>query len=365
MTCPRAMFARRSRLLIALALAALAGHAAALDAPLAADTQVSTALPSSNFGALPNLNIGGGTTALLRFDLSTLPAGFTAAKLVKANLKLFVNRIGAAGAIEVVALNSAWDEASVTAATQPANAGAGSGINLPVTRAGQYLSVDVTALVKQWINNPGVAYGIALQPALSAPGTVVFLDSKENTSTAHVASLDLILADQGPVGPQGATGPKGDKGDKGDPGPQGQRGATGATGATGMTGASGATGAQGPKGDTGPVGPVGATGAKGNTGAQGPAGPLNLQYVVYDYSITGNYTSWAEVSCPANTYVIGGGCGHRDANSASSDIQVNFAGPKPGNERSNFACRVHNSSSSSRAIRMTAVCASATNVTGP
>jgi hypothetical protein len=31
-----------------------------------------------NFGALPNLNVGGGATSLLKFDLSTLPPGTTA-----------------------------------------------------------------------------------------------------------------------------------------------------------------------------------------------------------------------------------------------------------------------------------------------
>ncbi len=92
---------------------------------------------------------------------------------------------------------------------------------------------------------------------------------------------------------------------------------------------------------------------------------MNLQYINHSYSITGNYISWAEMSCPGGSYVIGGGCGHRDGNSASKDIQVNFAGPKPGAERSTYACRVHNTSSSSRAIRMSVICASATHVTGP
>jgi len=61
-----------------------AGSAQALDAPLAADTHTSSALPANNFGALPTINVGGGATGLLRFDLGTLPAGTTAARLVKA-----------------------------------------------------------------------------------------------------------------------------------------------------------------------------------------------------------------------------------------------------------------------------------------
>ena len=79
----------RMRACSAAVLAMLAaGSAQALDAPLAADTHASTALPANNFGALPTVNVGGGATGLLRFDLGTLPAGTTAAKLVKATLLL-------------------------------------------------------------------------------------------------------------------------------------------------------------------------------------------------------------------------------------------------------------------------------------
>jgi len=59
---------------VALAAALAAGPALALDAPLAADSHISTSLPASNFGTLPTLNVGGGSTGLLRFDLGTLPA---------------------------------------------------------------------------------------------------------------------------------------------------------------------------------------------------------------------------------------------------------------------------------------------------
>jgi hypothetical protein len=68
--------------------------------------------------------------------------------------------------------------------------------------------------------------GFALPPALSAPGTVVFFDSKENAVTGHGVRLDFTLAGPGPPGPQGP---------KGDPcatGPAGAKGATGAASGT-------------------------------------------------------------------------------------------------------------------------------------
>jgi hypothetical protein len=113
--------------------------ALALDAPLAADAHVNSTAPGTNFGSAATLNVGGGSTALMRFDLSTLPTGTTAAKLVKATLVLYVNRVGVPGAVELQAVNGNWTEASLTAGTLPRWVGAGSGVTTAVHAAGQYL----------------------------------------------------------------------------------------------------------------------------------------------------------------------------------------------------------------------------------
>ena len=250
---------------LVLAAALASAPARALDAPLAADSHVSTSLPANNFGALPTLNVGGGSAALLRFDLATLPAATTAAKLVKATLVLYVNRVGVAGAVDLLPVNAPWAEAGVSAATMPASGGITLS-NLAVPAAGQYMAVDVTAQVKSWISNPASNNGWAIAAATGAPSTMVFFDSKENTATGHVARLDLTLADQGPAGPQGATGAVGAIGPAGPRGPAGLNGLAGPTGAMGLQGPAGLTGA------TGAPGPQGPTGA---TGPQGPAGPAS------------------------------------------------------------------------------------------
>ncbi|MBI3369292.1 MAG: DNRLRE domain-containing protein [Burkholderiales bacterium] len=309
------------------ALLGLTLPAHAIEAPLAADAFVNSAQPAANFGNLGTLNVGGGATALLRFDLSTLPAATTAAKLVKANLLLYVNRVGAAGALELQTVFSPWTEAGVTAAAAPALGGAGSGVTLPVAAAGQFVSVDVTAQVKGWISNPASNNGWALTPALSAPGTVAFLDSKENTLTAHVARLDLTLADQGPKGDTGSAGPKGD---------------TGAPGATGATGA---------------------TGPRGFTGATGAAGPVNLIVVRRVFDASGKHIHDQNISCPAGTFLLGSGCGHRDFNTAASDIRVEYVGPHDSAPTTAMRCIVENTSSDARAVLMYATCGSATSVT--
>ena len=68
----------RRRFLVGIGLAAVlaAGLPAfAVEATLVADAHVNSARPAVNSGAISNLNVGGGYTALLQFDLSTLPAG--------------------------------------------------------------------------------------------------------------------------------------------------------------------------------------------------------------------------------------------------------------------------------------------------
>jgi len=312
--------ASASLVLLACALPALA-----LDAPLAADSHVNSLLPGNNFGSLPTLNVGGGASALLRFDLATLPAGTTAAKLVKANLILYVNRVGAPGAIEVLGLNGAWAEGSVTAANQPPNAGAGSGISVPVGAANQYISVDLTGLVKQWISNPGSNFGLALTTALSAPGTVAFFDSKENTATAHVARLDLTLADQGPKGDTGATG------------------LTGATGAKGATGATGAIGATGPAGIQGP---------------QGQAGVSGHQRVSATTSIPASFLATLVASCPSGKKVLGGGVQFPSLGSQLDQLKLVMHQSYPSSDSS---WQVYFSNTNAFAVQATvwAICASA------
>src|SRR5271167_2025071 len=73
----------------------------AVEATLVADAHVNSARPAVNSGAISNLNVGGGYTALLQFDLSTLPAGTTAAQVSRSTLRLYCNRVTTAGLVSV------------------------------------------------------------------------------------------------------------------------------------------------------------------------------------------------------------------------------------------------------------------------
>ena len=325
---------------VAALLVAATGQACAVEATLVADAHVNQALPTVNSGTISNLNVGGGYTALLQFDLGTLPAGTTASQVSRAVLRLYCNRMDTAGLVSVQSLGGAWGEYSVTYSTLP-SLGSASQV-FSVGQAGAYVTVDVTSLVQGWITAPATNFGVALTAATS----VVQFDSKENDLTGHAAVLDVVLAStgvagpagaQGPAGPQGIQGPKGDTGVAGPMGPAGAAGngsglgyrgaydsavnyavndmvvfqgssyislVAGNVGNTpgmspvhwglvaqagaGTTGAQGATGPQGPPGLTGPQGPVGPEGVPGAAGAAGAPGTPGLVYQGA-YSSTTNY----------------------------------------------------------------------------
>src|SRR5277367_4661284 len=150
----------RRTVLFGVGFAGLMGAArtaVAVEATLVADAHVNSALPGVNSGAISNLNVGGGYTALLQFDLSTLPAGTTAAQVSRATLRLYCNRIDAAGSVSVQPVGGAWGEYSVTFATLPSLGGAAQTVS--VSQAGAYVVVDVTALVQGWLSAPSTNNG--------------------------------------------------------------------------------------------------------------------------------------------------------------------------------------------------------------
>ncbi len=198
-----------------------------------------------------------------------------------------------AGTFSVAPVVEAWTEESVNGKALPA-LGEAFIAGIPVARedSGSFVTLDVTALVRQWIDGTTMNHGLALVP--DDGRTFFFIDSKENKKTGHEPRIEVMFTwgVAGTVGPKGApgtpgtAGPPGPAGPEGAPGALGPRGTTGPQGSTGIPGASGATGAQGPRGSTGPAGLAGAQGARGSTGplgaqgadgASGPMGPIGPQ----------------------------------------------------------------------------------------
>lgn len=239
--------------------------------PTVGDVTISSASPTTNFNtgtAAQTLSIAAGNAGLAQFDLSGFSPG---AQVSVAYLRVYADKVTAAGTLNFTLVTSPWTENSVTYATQPTTAGSPFG-SIGVSTANSFVLVNVTPQVQSWIANPATNFGVEITGSGS---TAVSLDTKENTATSHPAELILsIIGAPGPAGSTGATGPVGVTGPTGVQGTAGVIGATGPIGPTGATGPTGLTGSTGPTGPTGSTGPAGPAGPTGNIGAAGAAGSM-------------------------------------------------------------------------------------------
>ncbi len=247
---------------LALLLACLSPlNAQAVLLPVIADTY----LAATAVGTSETINVNSTNTALLNFDLSTLPVGINSADISKASLVVFVKTVPTSGKLQVSPVTSTWTESTVKTTTAP-SVGLALATSAPFVYTNRYYAVDVTQLVKNWLDAPSSNKGLALDPVGQ---TSLTLDSKEATKTSHSAYIDVVL--------QGAVGAKGDKGP---------------TGILGVAGAQGLKGDAGPKGDRGVTG---AQGVQGIQGAQGSAGALPVGQAVGDMPYW-NGSAWITIT---------------------------------------------------------------------
>jgi hypothetical protein len=230
----------------------------------------------------------GTTKAYIKFQLqSSLPPNVAAANVQKATLKLFLSpATSPSGTIDIYPVTSAWTESTLNPSSPPAIASTAFATGVAVGKANSFLVVDVTQLVKEWLNGPsngGIANdGIALVGDTSS--SYVVFDSKEGIVTSHEPRLEIVLANTGAQGPAGPTGSTGAAGPAGVAGPSGAAGAA-ATVQVGntMTVPAGTPASVLNGGTTNaavlnfliPQGPAGVPGLPGAAGLQGPAGINN------------------------------------------------------------------------------------------
>ncbi|MEZ5405841.1 MAG: DNRLRE domain-containing protein [Verrucomicrobiia bacterium] len=200
-----------------------------------------TSLPSHNpskAAKASKLKLGGkkNTAVYLNFDASVLPDLLASNSITKATLRVFISSLKSPGGVTVAPITQTWSESNASVA--PTVDEALFSAEAVVEVKDQYVSIDVTDLVKAWVKGEISDEGIALLPKA---GLEAALDSKENRLTSQPAVLQIALA-SGEIGLQG---PQGDPGPQGPTGPQGPQGIQGETGATGATGPQGEQGPQG------------------------------------------------------------------------------------------------------------------------
>src|ERR1035441_9854003 len=190
---------------VMLSLSPLAGQAATVT--VAADAHISSSNATVNYGSAPVLSVGEGASALIAFDLSSLPAGLTASNIEKATLTVFVHKANTAGALDLAQVTAPWSEGLVTYNNRPTSAAAMQSV--PVSASESYVTFDITLLVRQWAIGAAEHYPVDFTASAGQPGTVVDLDSKESTSTSHSAFAEITLVSMGPQGAPGTPGTPG------------------------------------------------------------------------------------------------------------------------------------------------------------
>ena len=116
----------------------------------------------------------------------------TGAEIQKATLRLFIGGVGRAGSFEVSRVQGDWNEATLSFEAAAGLVGTVEAI-VPVEagHANEYLLVDLTALVKAWVDGTQPNDGIALVPI----GDVnLQFDSKEAKGTSHDPRLEIMLS---------------------------------------------------------------------------------------------------------------------------------------------------------------------------
>jgi hypothetical protein len=231
----------------------------------------------TNYGGLPTVNVGGAadSSGLLLFDLSTLPS---TSGVAWARLRVYVDKVNTAGTLDLGAASASWVEASVNGTS---GITVGSAITTATVNSAGYVTFDVTGQVTAWLGG-APNNGFILTPDAGTPNLSISIDAKENPSTSHPATLEVVFS-----GPAGSVGLQGQQGVAGATGTPGAPGVTGVVGATGPSGPSGATGAPGFPGATGPTGAFGPTGASGASGAQGLAGAAGATGATGPFGSTG------------------------------------------------------------------------------
>jgi len=178
------------------------------DASVLADTYVSSLtapndLTHTNFGNSTTLNVGGGSQALIQFDLSKLPNSVSRAVMV-----VFADKVTTAGSMDVYSLAGPWTESGVSfnGGTNSANV-----VTTPVpptknylgtvsvTATNEYYSLDITDQVNRWLAGTDLNDGLILLPSSGSALSATF-DSKENTSTSHPAYIDILPGSGGTPG---------------------------------------------------------------------------------------------------------------------------------------------------------------------
>jgi fibronectin type 3 domain-containing protein len=158
-----------------------------------ADAWIDKGNTGTNYGSDSILRAGKtgvGNTAvrgLIRFDLSSIPAGST---INSAVLQLnAVAQTGTNRTENLLQVTSTWAEGTVTWDTAPSASGTASGTLSTGSTLGTKTSTDITTLVQGWFGTPSTNYGVLLQDGTESNNVYWNFSSRENGTAANRPQL--------------------------------------------------------------------------------------------------------------------------------------------------------------------------------
>lgn len=192
---------------VTVSLLFLNGAAAGQQAVLSADSYTSVSSANNNFGANPSLQISTSNASYIKFDLSkAVPSGTKAADVSRAVVKFYVGKVATPGKFDIYPITSDWGERTISYNNAPSVGAAVATQQIGRDDQGNYITIDITELVKQWIGNgqtsmPNYGFAMAAHPVdPTTPQLIdVTLDSKENSQTSHDGMLAVVMT-QPPTG---------------------------------------------------------------------------------------------------------------------------------------------------------------------
>jgi hypothetical protein len=169
----------------------------AAEAVLTDDAIVNSRQPGTNYASGRMLGLRNGQPLYLKFDLSSLPAEITSFDIRKATLKLWVDRVVQPGTFSLFPVLSSWQEETLNYRNQPGLGAVGAQeIPIDATSRKKFLTVDLTAIACDWIDEVQPNNGIALVPHVESR-LFALISSKEDLGTGHLPELEFVLKGDG------------------------------------------------------------------------------------------------------------------------------------------------------------------------
>lgn len=169
-----------------LLFAASAIRSFGLTLPVFEDTYSTESVLKKKAGIAGNLAVAPKHTALMRFDLT--PSGLTANQLAHARLTFYVQKVTKPGMLTLHAVTSDWTEGAKDAAQPTIDSAVLASVIVAETSSKQFVTVDVTAQVHEWLSSPELDFGFAIRGDASASVT---LGAKEGPGSGYPAVVDI------------------------------------------------------------------------------------------------------------------------------------------------------------------------------